>query len=105
MALQKSFEMPTGVVGDYWKIGNVHMYDLGDTMYIEADIDFYVDKAASDSFKRPIVRGRYKYITSLPITLGRAQNVNQLRAKVYQEITSHKFDNDATPFFETATEV
>lgn len=107
MAYQKNLEMPTGVVGNYWRIGNMHVYEHEGEMVIEASIDFYKDKDASDNFKKALIRDRFRYIMKTTIPIGRAMNMNQLRAQIYTDIKTYNFEKGTTssPFFEDALTV
>ncbi len=100
MALEKSFELPTGVSGNYWKITQATFDYLTSTL--ECIVKLYKDAAARAAGKEPLSQSQYVWTGADfagwfdPVTLNTANYNPQERA--YEKLKT-------LPEFSGATDV
>lgn len=56
MAIQKTKTLPSGVIGNYWRIYSITV-DV-DTLNVTFSLGLYVDQASSGLGKQPILKGK-----------------------------------------------
>ncbi len=102
MALQKSFETPTGNSGDYWRIDQITMERMGGKM--ECRLNLYKSKGDRDGGKRRMDEQR---VLNLNIPAG-STTLAQLIGGIYSSAKTTPTSDQPpldTPFFEGATDI
>ena len=102
MALQKSFETPTGNSGDYWRVDQITMERNG--MKMECRLNLYKSKADRTNGKRRMDEQR---VLNLDIPAGSttlAQLISGIYSNAKTKITNDQASGDV-PFFDGAVDV
>lgn len=102
MALQKSFETPTGNSGNYWRIDTIHLERKGRKM--ECRLNLYKSKVARDGNKRRMDEQRVLVLDIPAGSTTLAQLISGIYTNAKTNITSDQTPGD-TPFFQGATDV
>lgn len=102
MALQKSFETPTGNSGNYWRIDQITLERTG--MKMECRLNLYKSKADKDGGKRRMDEQR---VLNLDIPAGSTTLV-QLISGIYSDAKTTPTSDQAPgaiPFFDGAVDI
>jgi len=102
MALQKSFETPTGNSGNYWRIDSIGMERKD--MKMECRLNLYRTKSDRDGGKRRMDEQRVLVLDIPPGSTTLANLIGDIYQDAKTTITSDQTPGD-TPFFAGAVDV
>ena len=102
MALQKSFETPTGNSGNYWRIDQITLERTGAKM--ECRLNLYKSKGDRDGGKRRMDQQQVLVLDVPPGSTTLASLVGGIYSDAKTRLTSNQQPGDI-PFFDGATDV